>query len=404
MKHSIKQSFQRLSILFIILSSFFFPLSKNGVFIPLYEVIESIIVFLCVCFELISNKTSFAKLLVSLSIIMYLFLGTTITLSQYKSGFVFGYVRCIYLVSSLLMFSIVFTNSIPFSFFKKTLDVVMVMVIVFNILSLINAFNLNSFFVNKYTQFREYITLYQFQLKKPILTFGVHNIASFIYEGLFLLSWFSYKKLNQKRHLIYSIACIVLLLGLRCTTSIGYLIFSIAIIVYSQSRSAKKLIISTFILLICSIAALQFGLIDTYSDILRKQSNGIIPRYFSGIESLYGSNLQIIKNTILGTGYCISDGTNGIYGADSGFIISLMIGNIIYFIVFYCYIKKFLSDNINSKQATIIYVYVLLMELGFISFLYFRTISFLLYIVLYLSSLNTLDEKQNEKMGEIYAR
>ena len=157
-------------------------------------------------------------------------------------------------------------------------------------------------------------------------------------------------------------------------------------------------------MIICSIAALQFGLIDTYSDILGKEANGIIPRYFSGMESLYGNNLQMIKNTILGTGYCISDGTNGIYGADSGFIISLMIGNVIYFIVFYCYIKKFLSDNINSKQATIIYVYVLLMELGFISFLYFRTIAFLLYIVLYLSSLNTLDERQDEKMGEIYAR
>ncbi|MBP1534243.1 MAG: hypothetical protein IK999_08985 [Ruminococcus sp.] len=404
MKHSIKQSFQRLSIILIILSSFFFPLSKNGVFIPIYEVIESIIVLLCVFVELILNKTSSTKLFVSFSIIVYLFIGTIITLSQYKSGFVFGYVRCVYLVSSLLMFSIVCINSIPFSFFKKTLDVVMVIVIVFSILSLINAFNLNDFFVNKYTQYREYITVYQFQLKKPLLTFGVHNIASFIYEGLFLLSWFSYKKLNEKRYMIYSIACIVLLLGLRCTTSIGYLIFSVAIIVYSQSRSTKKLIISVFLLIICSIAALQFGLIDTYSDILGKEANGIIPRYFSGMESLYGNNLQMIKNTILGTGYCISDGTNGIYGADSGFIISLMIGNVIYFIVFYCYIKKFLSDNINSKQATIIYVYVLLMELGFISFLYFRTIAFLLYIVLYLSSLNTLDERQDEKMGEIYAR
>lgn len=391
MNSSIKNRLNKMQVLVLLILVFCFPLSSDGIVVPIYGIVACAVFFLCSLHTILANSVNPRRLILSLVLILYLGVGTLITLFKINSGFKFGYERCIYLVSIILIFCSHIKNKVRFSFFQKVLDIIMISIIIINILSYLNIGNINGLLINKYTQYQEYITSYQFQLKKPVLTFGVHNIAAFIYEGLFLLFWFTYDKTKERRYIWYSLFCIVLLIALQCTTSIGYVIFSISIIIYAQTKSAKKVIISFFCLVIIAVIAYYYGAIGSIYGILGKESNGFIARYFSGMESLYGSNIKVIEKYVLGIGYSIPGDSNRVYNADSGYIVSLTIGNFGYLIVFYLYLNKFLSDNIKGIEAKIVLLYIFLMELGFITFLYFRSIAFLLFMVLYLSALQQHD-------------
>ena len=186
---------------------------------------------------------------------------------------------------------------------------------------------------------------------------------------------------------MYSIICIVLLLALRCTTSIGYAMISICYLVYTQTKSFKKLSISISLLVILLYIALSNGWVDIYYGIMSQQTNGLIPRYLTGMHDLFGGNLQVVKDSWFGIGFCVPDDTNKIYGADSGFIISLTIGRYFYAVAFYVFLWNYIKTSLSRKIAIVVYVYMLLMELGFITFLYFRSIAFFIFVIYYLSSL-----------------
>lgn len=379
--------FVKIQLLLILIIIFLIPLSRNGESSALFGAFGGLLLLAVVFMLLLTNTIELRRLAMGIVLIVYLAFATIETIAGGDSSFYFGYIRCINIVTVLLLFSFKIDSDISAAFFSRALDVMVLFIVVGNILVLLNVADLRDLMVSFYTQYLSKITAYQISTHKPILVFGVHNIAAFVYQGLLLLSLFTYEHTKEKKYLAYILIFLALLLALRCTTSIGYAAFSIAVIVYYQTKSIKKLLVAFAILLIAVGACFYLGLTDYFLSIFSQQSNGIIPRYLSGMQDLYGGNIAVIKASAFGTGFCISDGANGVYGADSGYIITYTIGKLIYFAVFYALFWFFLRSNLSTKKAIIVAAYIALMELGFVTFLYYKSIALITFIVYYTSSL-----------------
>lgn len=365
---------------------FLFPLSKAGIFMTLYDAFAVVALFAIVCVMLFVNGINISSLLIVMGLILYLSISTLVILIEKIEGFYFGYERFLCILTCLLFFNILDKRFCTLVFYYRLLDIIMIFVILFSVLSLFNVANTNDFFVDNYTQYLDYITAYHIGLKKPILFFGVHNVASFIYEGLFILSFSSYAVEKKKRFLAYSIILLLLLFLLRCSTSIVFSVLSIGIMVFYRTDSIVKVVVYVGAVLCAAILAGYFGFLDLYQDILALQSNGLSARYINGFSALYGSNISFIKEHMLGSGFCIN-GSGTVYGSDSGLLIILTIGGVPFLLAFYIVVTKYIVKNIGGHMKYIVLSYVLIMELGFITFLHYKTLAFLIIVISYMTKL-----------------
>nr|WP_303182776.1 hypothetical protein [Lachnoclostridium phocaeense] len=376
-----KNTITNLIIFLLLVLTFVFPLSVNGIPSTLYEVIADVLLLLFALILWIRGKKPAYKNLIVFFVLLYLFWATIIAIDGSNGDLKFGYARTICIIVTLLLFANNFSFCSDLRYYKKIIDFLVLGIVLINIISLLNLININSLLSNYYTQYLQYITDYQFTIRKPIMTFGVHNIASFVYEGLLLVSYYWYTKFGEKKHIIYTIIFLALLMMLRCSTSIAYLLFDVIIIVYYQTRSPRKLILTIIGFTALIFIAFQFDLIDVYRDILGQQTNGWISRYSNGIQTIFAENIDAIRKYPIGTGFSIAAHENGLYGADSGFIINFTIGKIVYFICFYALLIKKVNSFCKKKFISYIFIgYILIMELGFVTFLYYKTISFIIVL------------------------
>lgn len=376
-----KNKITNLITLLLLILTFTFPLSVNGTPSTQYEVIaDALLLMAALILWFIGGKPAYKNLLAFL-ILLYLSVATIIAIDGSNGDLKFGYARFVCIVVTMLFFANNFSFEIDLKYYKKIIDFLVIAIVIINIISLLDLINVNSFLSNCYTQYQQYITDYHFTIQKPIMTFGVHNIASFIYEGLLLVSYYWYTKFGERKYIIYTVIFLVLLMMLRCSTSIAYLLFDAIIIVYYQTRSPRKLLLTLIGFVVLIFIAFQFGLVDVYRDILGQQTNGWISRYSNGIQTIFAENIDAIKKYPTGTGFSIAARENGLYGADSGFIINFTIGKIVYFICFYVLLIKKIKSFCMKKNIAYIFIgYILIMELGFVTFLYYKTIAFVIVL------------------------
>ena len=155
--------------------------------------------------------------------------------------------------------------------------------------------------------------------------------------------------------------------------------------------------LSVCIVSVVVLLFLQSKIFGDYLETLSNGVNGFFPRYVEGLNGLYKNNIEIVKQFLLGIGFTIPQ-NNTIYFADSGYLIFYTMGNIVFAITFYILFLKSLCYEIKSKEYRLFFaLYVLLMELGFVSFLALKTICFYWLMYIYIKSF------ENEQ-GKIYDR
>lgn len=370
------------------------PISNNGLTtntkyekISLFFIVAELIV-LCLI-----NGIKKKNFIILLFFLFYLIASSLMIIGEH---FLFSLPRFLYITIPLILFSINIEFNLDCTFYSKVFDIIFVFILIGNVLSFFNFFNINSFLVDHYTQYLDYITNYQLMTKKPILIFGVHNLAAFFYMGFFMLTYFYFYYKGEYKYLVQSIFYLILIVFLRCSTSFMFLIFALFIFIYFNKRSYKVIFISMAILIVC-IIFYNSDIFILYKNALSSNSNGFIPRYLEGFSTLYKSNYDVLTENVLGIGYTVGDITTGLYYADSGYILTLTTGGLFYFFSFYIMFARFLKINLKVSQVFIIvFLLIMLMEFGFITFFYYKTIAFILFIVFSANAICNVERSKND--------
>lgn len=387
-----KNTIYNLVLLIICILCFLFPISKNGnANIILYEIISLVLVVGLILILLSLFGIEKNTLMLYIFLLMYLSVGTFLAIGEDTKFSIF---RFFYIVIPLTLLTIVIKNNYSIICFDKILDYIFIFLLIGNIASYFNLFNINNFLVENYTQYSDIITSYHLNLRKPVLVFGVHNIASFFYMGLFLIVYFNFYIRKRKKYLVQCIIYFIYLLLLKCSTSFIYIIFSILIIIYTN-RKKTKIVMILGIILILGVLFFSSSLFDIYQEMLYSNENGFISRYLNGLE-LYKGNLTFLAQNLTGLGFTVASQNLGVYYADSGYLVTLTTGNVLYFILFYFMFFNFINKNIKNKTIRLsIISMILIMDFGFVTFYYYRTILFIFIMVAFFRALEQIKEDGN---------
>lgn len=275
-------------------------------------------------------------------------------------------------------------------FFRFILNVVLVI----NIALLLQVTPIKELIINFYTQYDKVITAHQISTNKPISFFGVHNIASFFYTGFFLICMECFYREKQKRYAWYMFGLFLCNLLLKSTTSLGFTCLMILMLFTYNSKITKKKIWMFFGTAFVAVLFLFSPLFSAYVNALLSKTNGFIPRYINGFQTLYKNNfIELLRNP-LGIGFTISDSLEyPLYYTDSGYFVYLTMGNFCLLLGVYFLFKKYISKYVAGQKVLYLFLLYLLFDLGGISFLFFRSIFFLPFIVYLLAPTEELDRK-----------
>lgn len=378
-----KENLSKIGVFLLILVTFIVPLSKKGESnIVLYELLSLVLSFCALLIFILSNKIKKSKLILFFILLVYFCISTWITVIN---GFTFSPTRFGYILlttSILILFPKI--TQLKIAFFEKILHCIFIVILIGNFISYFNIFGFNTFLVNNYTQYMANITNYHLSIHKPIFIFGVHNLAAFFYTGLFIVSYITYYYGKKRIYLYESIIYFILNVLTRCSTGFAFMVFSCLVVLYLNLKK-KKFIYIFIILILISIIFFNSDLMNSYLDILSSNTNGFFSRYLGGFYNLYRNNIDILFQFPMGIGFSIADSSTELFYADSGFLIVLTTGGIIYFILFYYLLYIFLKSNIcNKKIINILLGWIMIMELGFVTFYYLKTTCFILFCVIYL--------------------
>lgn len=387
------------SILIIVLGIlvFFFPTSIAG--IPLDSKITIVLWMLGTLFLFLLmyiNKMDRKLLAYGMILGGYLFAATYIIIFK-NTYFRFSLAR----VAPLICCLCVFTINLKINYQErqkvlKFLRFVLNVIFVINIMLLLNVSPVKEVIVNFYTQYDQVITTHQISTNKPISFFGVHNIASFFYTGFFLICMECFYREKQKRYAWYMLGLFLCNLLLKSTTSLGFTCLMILMVFTYRTKITKKKIWMFFGTAFIAVAFLSSSLFAAYASMLFSKTNGFIPRYINGFQTLYKNNfIELLRNP-LGIGFTISDSLEyPLYYTDSGYFIYLTMGNLCLLVGIYYLFKKCISKYMKGQKVLYLFLLYLLFDLGGISFLFFRTIFFLPFIIYLLAPNEELDRKGN---------
>ena len=150
----------------------------------------------------------------------------------------------------------------------------------------------------------------------------------------------------------------------------------------------KKLSSKSIIIAISFIAIFLFfqsELYFKYSSMIFSESNGFLPRYTE--DSVFTENYKILSESILGIGFNIARNDNLSY-TDSGYIVYLTMGNIIFMIGLYYLLFRFLSNNLNAYFIYPVFLTIMLFEFAIPIVLYIKFFYMIIFFVMYLKSLD----------------
>ena len=378
----------KLVILYAFAFMFFYPLSLNGEALSSTHVLVewslfSLLIVFCMCIHTIDLKRMF----ISGCLLAYLTIATLVIILS--EDFRFSISRLAPVVCSLVIMCFNFKNEYDKKFLISLLNKIIIIIICINILLLLNIIPVRQFIVAYYTQYKSYITDNFIALGRPIGVFGVGNIAAFFYTGIFLISMMLYQQTMKRTYLIYMLLMFALCLRILNTTSLGYACLMITYYIYTNYIYNRKSFAIIIVIFFGIISVVLFGssLFGTFWENQQAGANGFCPRYLNAT-GIFSKNLSLIKEYPLGIGYSLpNNDQSNIYFADSGYLVSYTMGNIVFPITLYTLFYKWIGANIKTKEYRIVFrVYVFLMELGFVTFLALRSISLLFILMIFYSS------------------
>lgn len=275
----------------------------------------------------------------------------------------------------------------------KILLIVNIINTVLNLMIISGNENIMEFIKNFYSASYDNLLLYMFNQNKPVLTFGTHSIAGFYTFILLYLNYLMYKYKHKNLNFLFSLMYLFSLFSLKSTTS--YIFFMIGIGIYLKDLNKKRgaLIVST--LVVITIAFL----------INSNEINNLIYNIninFTGFKSrfedsaIFSNNIAYIYNNFfnpIGLGY-----RQDLYYSDNGYIINLMRGGVVYLILIYYGLYRFIIDNIIDKKIGYFLFFIFtVFEVGYPIIFYRRTVYLLPFIIILINY--TITDKSKHKKG-----
>lgn len=395
--NTIKENISIVLVSVSILMFFVFPTSYSGTIYTVEQVILSwSILSICIVVFLISNTINHKSIMIVLFMLIYMIIATAF--ANFSSGYEVSVARIAPVLCASLLFSGQIKRGISFKYFERSLHIMCLILIVWNILTMINNKVFFDFVVRFYTQFYNDATEGQLLQGKPVFTFGVHNVAAFFYMQFFLLCKAVYDHNRKQIFLFYMVAVFIFTLMLKSTTSFGYSVIML-LILFFMTRHNKK-IRNLFLLgiLIGTGIFIASPMFETYKIMIFSETNGFIPRYF-GETTIFSNNMKILHNNVLGIGFTIPRGELVAYFADSGFLVYLTMGSIFFVFTMYYLFYMYVKNNFIEKYRFIFLLTVILFELSMPSFLYLKGIYFYLFAAYFYNSLTKqkMEENQNQQ-------
>jgi len=338
------------------------------------------------------DKVSTGQILVSFVCILCLSVATMVSSSE--SLLYISLARIAPIICFLVICCLHVCDNIEFAFFSRLLDVACVLIIIWNLLTLLRIDWFIEFVNCFYTQLDTYTATYWSLVNnKPIFTFGVHNFAAVFYMHFFLFCFCAYRQTNKKRYILYMLSLYMFTLLLKSSSGIGIFGIMTLFICSLFINRLDKLLLTVVCISTMLLCIFQTSIGVEYITSLTSKANGFIARY-SSESSLYEGNFNILNRFPMGIGFQIGKPDLGLYFADSGFIIYYTMGGGLILALFLGLIFNYYKKNLGLKMALVLFLVVLLTELSLVSFMYNKTLYLYIFEVAFYKSL------YSKKIGE----
>lgn len=229
---------------------------------------------------------------------------------------------------------------------------------------------------------------------KPVLTFATHSMAGFMIYLFFYMHLRGWQVSGGLWRLGAAVGLLGLLVQLRSTTGQAFAaIAALQLLLLVQRVPARLRALAMVVVLVAGVevyAALDIDaalLAARVEDaIVGDEVRGLFSRYAT--DGLLATNLTFLSESPLspiGLGV-----TDTLYLGDSGIVVNLLRGSVPLVIAVYGGLWLFLRANlVDRRAARWIWICTVLFEIGFTPLQYFRFVTFVPLLVVYMNSVAT---------------
>lgn len=360
----------------------FFPTSSAGVINEGLESLQYIILLMILGVLFLINKKSKKGLLHASLIIFILILSTGVTIfsGRYTNIFFTGIMFQYILLS--LMFVIDFSKIKLHDNFEKVFFSFNLATVSIGLLVVLNYAPAKDFLLNNYSSFYQQLLTLMFLSDKPVFVFGTHSLAGLFYYLLFFMNFKVYLNKKNMISLLFSVVFLALMFFLRSTTAYILLGIALAQLLYYLSKKSLPLLFLT-VLILFFVLNNNFETISyNISRVANANITGFAGRYSSS--GALNVTIDYIFNHLTPIGIV---NVPGLYYTDSGWIMNILRGSLLFFVIVYLGFYSFLRRNlINKRTALWIFIIIFSFEVGFQGLTYIRLLYFLPFFTIYLNN------------------
>lgn len=265
----------------------------------------------------------------------------------------------------------------------KLFIMVCIVLIVVGILTIISNPTIENILKTYYTIHYPHLYNVMWASHKTVTFFGTHSIAAYIY---FILWWLVDYRRQVKPGMLNYVLMLGILMDIAMCLSVSAvlclgIIFSYYFVGWLKSAS-KSAIIRSFILLIVFMVGVILN-IETIITILSSSQNGLLGRF--GSTGNLNSTLSFAIKNVFPIGICDIE---GLWLTDGGYFINFIRGGVIFVVLFYVGLYRFINKNIQVKsRAVLLFFALILFEVGYQFTTCMRFFMTMLFAIIYFSYL-----------------
>ena len=368
-----KKSLEKFAYVVILLMFFLFPTSINRTPHPtavilLLSLLQCGLIVLFAWQEWLNKR----QVLLAIIAIVYMAVATVVALTEPRLNL--NLPRTEILICFIALCCISNKSRISADFFLRVLDIICIVMLFWNILTLLRVQPFISFVNNFYTQLDTYTATYWSLVNnKPIFTFGVHNFASIFYLHFFLFNYAAFQKYAKRRFLFYMVMLFGFTLLLKSTSSAGIAGIMLLLFLRLFWKDKRKVMLILLGVAVGMMLFLASGLASQYVSAFSSKANGFLGRY-SNETDIYDGNYRIMESFPMGIGFTVGQPELNLYFADSGYIIYYTMGSVLLPCILFLLLYRYYKRNLNKKMALVLTGVAMLTELSLISFMYEKTL------------------------------
>jgi hypothetical protein len=228
---------------------------------------------------------------------------------------------------------------------------------------------------------------------KPVLTFGTHSTAGFMYYLFFYLCFTTYRTAGSRINLVFALCYIALMFAVTSTTGTFFAGVALFQMVWHLGRryqwAATPLALAAtatpLILILVFEGAASDAAGSFRSALVGDKYRGLASRYATqGL--LAGNFAYLAEHPLSPIGFSFSE---SLFLGDSGYIVNMVRGSLPLAVMVYGGLLLFLRYNLQSRTAALwIWLVIMAFEIAFTPLQYFRFVGFLPLALAYLNSVS----------------